>query len=66
MKGKGKDPFLTEMDAQLAGWHEPGERLRQALAKDELALFCQPIAALTGAVRFPMAEVLVRLREEEK
>ena len=51
---------------ELAGWNEPVERLRQALERDELALFCQPIAALSGAVRFPMAEVLIRLREEEK
>ena len=48
------------------GWVEPAERLRIALEKNELTLFCQPIAALTGEVRFPMAEVLVRLREEEK
>ena len=54
------------IETELAGWNEPVERLRQALAKDELALYCQPIAALTGAVRFPMAEVLIRLREEEK
>jgi EAL domain-containing protein (putative c-di-GMP-specific phosphodiesterase class I) len=56
----------AQADAGLTGWEEPAERLRQALAKDELALFCQPIAALTGSVRFPMAEILVRLREEEK
>ncbi len=54
------------IDTELAGWNEPVERLRQALARDELALYCQPIAALNGAVRFPMAEVLIRLREEEK
>jgi EAL domain-containing protein (putative c-di-GMP-specific phosphodiesterase class I) len=60
------DPLDRQMDADLAGWDEPASRLRQALDKDELALYCQPIAALTGAVRFPMAEVLVRLREEEK
>lgn len=60
------DPLLQKMDDQLAGWDEPAERLRNALEQDELALFCQPIAALTGAVRFPMAEVLIRLREEEK
>ncbi len=54
------------MDSGLTGWTEPLERLRHALDRDELALFCQPIAALTGEVRFPMAEVLIRLREEEK
>jgi EAL domain-containing protein (putative c-di-GMP-specific phosphodiesterase class I) len=66
MSGKEFDPQLQKLDDELAGWSEPAERLRQALNKDELALYCQPIAALTGPVRFPMAEVLIRLREEEK
>jgi len=57
---------LSTMDAELTGWREPLERLRQALERDELSLFCQPIVALTGNVRFPMAEVLIRLREEEQ
>jgi EAL domain-containing protein (putative c-di-GMP-specific phosphodiesterase class I) len=61
-----KDGILSDMEAQLAGWREPGERLREALSKDELTLYCQPIAALAGGTRFPMAEVLVRLREEEE
>ncbi len=54
------------MQSDLTAWDDPAARLRQALEKDELALYCQPIAALTGAVRFPMAEVLIRLHEEEK
>lgn len=54
------------MDRALAGWSDPSARLRQALDKDELALYCQPIAALNSMPRFPIAEVLVRLREEEK
>ena len=66
MSAKDIDPLLQKMDDQLAGWTEPAERLRLALEKDELTLYCQPIAALSGAVRFPMAEVLVRLHEEEK
>ncbi len=66
MTAKELDPQLQKLDDQLAGWDEPALRLRHALDQDELALFCQPIAALTGAVRFPMAEVLIRLREEEK
>jgi Amt family ammonium transporter len=66
MAAKDIDPQLQEMEEELAGWDEPAQRLRQALEKDELALYCQPIAALNGAVRFPMAEVLIRLREEEK
>jgi len=66
MSAKEFDPQLRKMDDELAGWNEPAERLRHALAKDELVLYCQPIAALSGAVRFPMAEVLVRLHDEEK
>jgi EAL domain-containing protein (putative c-di-GMP-specific phosphodiesterase class I) len=56
----------SETETQLAGWREPGERILQALASDELTLFCQPITALGGGTAFPMAEVLVRLHEEEK
>lgn len=66
MSAKDVDPLLQKMDNALMGWTEPAERLRIALEKNELTLFCQPIAALNGPVRFPMAEVLVRLREEEK
>ena len=57
---------LSETGKHLAGWREPGERIRQALAKDELTLYCQPIIGLRGETGFPMAEVLVRLREEER
>ncbi len=57
--------FLESMDRELAGWSDPVARLRHALDNDEFALFCQPIAGLTGPERYPMAEVLVRLREEE-
>ena len=66
MSAKDVDPLLQKEDAALMGWVEPAERLRLALAKNELTLYCQPMAALSGPVRFPMAEVLVRLREEEK
>ncbi len=66
MSAKDVDPLLQKLDNDLAGWSEPAERLRHALDKDELVLYCQPIAALDGAVRFPMAEVLVRLRDEEQ
>ena len=58
--------LLEQMDAELVGWANPAERLHQALEKDEFTLFCQPIVALTGAERYPMAEILVRLREEER
>lgn len=66
MSAKDLNPLDQKMDAELSGWNEPASRLREALAKDELALYCQPIAALSGSVRFPMAEILIRLREEEK
>ena len=57
---------LVKAAEDLTGWADPARRLRYALEKDELALYCQPIASLQGGARFPMAEVLVRLREEEK
>jgi EAL domain-containing protein (putative c-di-GMP-specific phosphodiesterase class I) len=60
------DPVPQEVDDALAGMENPAQRLRHALDSDELALYCQPIAALEGAVRFPMAEVLIRMREEEE
>jgi len=59
------DPLLREQDAKLSGWQEPVARMKHALERDEFVLYCQPIAALSGPVRFPMAEVLVRLHQEE-
>jgi EAL domain-containing protein (putative c-di-GMP-specific phosphodiesterase class I) len=56
---------LRHLDSGLAGWEDPVERLRAALEKDELTLYCQPIRALQGGDTHPVAEVLVRLREEE-
>jgi EAL domain-containing protein (putative c-di-GMP-specific phosphodiesterase class I) len=53
-------------DPGLAGWEQPAARLKQAFEKDEFALYCQPILALSGEERFPMGEVLVRMREEEQ
>jgi EAL domain-containing protein (putative c-di-GMP-specific phosphodiesterase class I) len=60
------EKFLDQMDQALTGWSDPAARLRAALDNDELTLYCQPIRALTGAQRYPMAEALVRMREEEK
>lgn len=57
--------LLEDMGHALAGWEDPPGRLRSALAKDELVLYCQPVRALQGADAHPLAEVLVRLREEE-
>jgi EAL domain-containing protein (putative c-di-GMP-specific phosphodiesterase class I) len=60
------DKFLREADGQLTGWTDPIARLSAALEKNELTLYCQPMRALQGAPGYPLAEVLVRLREEEK
>ena len=60
------DDFLREMDSALSGWADPAGRLRDALDRNELELYCQPVRALIGGETYPMAEVLVRLREEEK
>lgn len=60
------DRFLERMDAQFAGTPDPVSHLRQALAQNDFELYCQPICALFGSERYPMAEVLIRLREEER
>jgi EAL domain-containing protein (putative c-di-GMP-specific phosphodiesterase class I) len=60
------DKFLEQMDSKLTGWTDPVARLRHALEKDEFELYCQPIVSLAGGERYPMGEVLVRMREEEK
>ena len=44
---------------------DPIEHIRGVLDRNELTLYCQPIRALSGAGDYPMAEVLVRLVEEE-
>ncbi|MBV8030077.1 MAG: EAL domain-containing protein [Betaproteobacteria bacterium] len=60
------EDFLRDADRQLAGWSDPPGRLKEALERDELELYCQPVRALQGPETYPLAEVLVRLREEEK
>jgi EAL domain-containing protein (putative c-di-GMP-specific phosphodiesterase class I) len=52
-------------DADLSGWADPAGRLREALERNDFALYCQPILALSGPNKYPIGEVLVRLREEE-
>lgn len=61
----GEDQFLDQMSQELTGWRDPLARLRQALDRDELQLYCQPILSLRPPRGFAMAEVLIRLREEE-
>jgi EAL domain-containing protein (putative c-di-GMP-specific phosphodiesterase class I) len=57
--------MLDAAKRESAHWKDPVASLRRALAQDHFTLYCQPIAALSGVVVYPMAEVLVRLREEE-
>jgi EAL domain-containing protein (putative c-di-GMP-specific phosphodiesterase class I) len=60
------DTFIGKMNSELAGWSDPVQRLRGAIDNNEFQLYCQPILALSAAEGYPMAEVLVRLHEEEK
>ena len=57
--------FLEKMDAQLLGWEHPAARLREALDYDHFRLYAQPVVSLAAPQGVAMAEVLVRLREEE-
>ena len=54
------------MNSELAGWSDPVQRLRGAIQNNDFELYCQPILQFAGDERYPMAEVLVRLREEER
>ena len=49
-----------------ADWEEPAERLIQALQQNAFELYAQRIIALDRPRSAPMAEVLVRMREEEE
>jgi len=60
------DTFIERADSELSGWTDPVQRLRDAVENDEFELYCQPILQIAGHERYPMAEVLVRLREEER
>jgi EAL domain-containing protein (putative c-di-GMP-specific phosphodiesterase class I) len=57
---------IDRTSAELTGWPKPLARLREALEKSEFTLYCQPILALSDGKSYPMAEVLVRMREEER
>jgi len=65
VQAEGDEAFLERMGRELTGWPNPVQRLRQALARDELILFAQPVESLQEPGRYRMAEALVRLREEE-
>jgi EAL domain-containing protein (putative c-di-GMP-specific phosphodiesterase class I) len=57
--------FIRKMDGQLFGWEHPAARLREALEYDHFRLYAQPVVELVPPEGIAMAEVLVRLREEE-
>src|SRR5258706_3234933 len=57
--------FIQKMDGQLLGWDQPAARLREALDYDHFRLYAQPVLALAAPGGIALAEVLVRLREEE-
>lgn len=57
--------LLRQLDQDFMGWDDPPHRLLHALERNELILYAQPILALHGAQQFCMAEVLVRLQEDE-
>ncbi len=57
---------LEELEKELTGWKDPPARLMQALERNELELFAQPILTLREPRNTPLAEVLVRMREEEE
>lgn len=66
--------FIRRMDGELLGWENPAARLREALDFDHFRLYAQPVVALAAQGTAPapqpgatvFAEVLLRLREEEK
>ena len=57
---------MSDAESGQFAWNDTPTRLRKALKQDEFALFCQPILALRGGGGFALAEVLIRLREEEQ
>jgi EAL domain-containing protein (putative c-di-GMP-specific phosphodiesterase class I) len=63
-----KSPHVVDPD--LAGWARPEARLRDAFEQGEFTLYCQPILALATEAaaepRYPLGEILVRMREEEQ
>ena len=61
-----KTLVFAKSGAEVPDWEEPVERLVQALEQDEFELYAQRIVALDKPRAAPMAEVLLRMREEEQ
>src|SRR5438046_9230996 len=61
-----KKLVLEKSGAAVPDWEQPVERLVEALVQDEFELYAQRIVALDQPKTVPMAEVLLRMREEER
>ena len=61
-----KKLVFEKSGAQVPDWEKPVERLVEALVQDEFELYAQRIVALDQPKAAPMAEVLLRMREEEQ
>jgi EAL domain-containing protein (putative c-di-GMP-specific phosphodiesterase class I) len=57
--------LLRQLNQDFMGWDDPPKRLLRAIERDELVLYAQPILALRAEQTFPMAEVLVRLQDDD-
>jgi len=58
--------LLRQLNQDFMGWGDPPKRLLRVLERDELVLYAQPILALRAEQTFPMAEVLVRLQDDDE
>jgi len=61
----GDAQVLGEPERQSAGWARTRSKLYEALGQNKVVLYCQPVLDLQAEMQFPLAEVLVRLHEEE-
>jgi EAL domain-containing protein (putative c-di-GMP-specific phosphodiesterase class I) len=58
--------FIQQMDRELVGWSDPAAHLQRALERDDFELFCQPILSLGAGGGYPIGDIVIRMREEEK
>src|SRR3989442_15841752 len=61
-----KTLVFEKSGAQVPDWEKPVERLVEALVQDEFELYAQRIVTLDQPKAAQMAEVLLRMREEER
>jgi EAL domain-containing protein (putative c-di-GMP-specific phosphodiesterase class I) len=67
LKTKAEPPsVLEQLEKDISGWANPPARLADALRQNEFVLFAQPIVALRPRKEIALAEILIRLREEEE